>query len=115
MNKTYKYTLEWIHERRTSPNDSAVANASPSRASRGANAQAVGDIIMCLPASFDLPRDGLIEQFSLLASQVNTSNAKYVSDAMLNISQALPDATFLGIYLDLVRSERFGKLGESIE
>lgn len=44
--------------------------------------------------------------------QLNASNAKYISDAMLVISRRIPTDIFLKHYLDFIGGERFPTLGK---
>ena len=114
FSNTYSYTLQWIKER-TSLRTPLTSRTSRVHCIRGADAQSIDDLIICLPATFDLSRDELIEQFHRLKDQLNAANAKYVSGAILAISRKLPDRLFLTMYLDFVRSEQFQKLGLLID
>ena len=79
---------------------------------RGATSGSLREIIGCLPATMDLSRDEHVEHFHLLASRMNASNAKFVSDAMANIARRIPDEHFLQVYLPLIQSEQMIKLGK---
>ena len=62
--------------------------------------------------------DGLIRNKFLLyhgslKTRLISSNAKYISDAMLTISRRLPSEIFLKHYSKLVRNEQFQKLSKS--
>ena len=61
----------------------------------------------------DLSPDDHLEHFHLLANRLNASNAKFVSDAMANISRRVPDERFLQVYLPLIQSEQMLQLGKA--
>lgn len=105
-------TVEWIHKRHGSSESSLSTKTSRVHCIRGADAQSIDDILICLPASSDLSPGALIKEFELLKVQINASNAKFVSQAMLSISRKVPDQIFLKSYLDFVGSEQFSKLGK---
>ena len=74
----------------------------------------LNDLIICLPAAYDLTGEDLLKQFHTLQLLLKASNAKYISDAILVISRRLPTELFLNHYLDMVRHERFQTLGKKI-
>ncbi|CAF1127440.1 unnamed protein product [Adineta steineri] len=55
----------------------------------GAAARPIDDIILCLPSTFDLTPQLLLQHFDLLLIKLNASNAKYISDAILNVRVCL--------------------------
>jgi len=113
LTHTYNLTLEWIDKKQDSP--LAVVNSKESKSSRtrGAGVQPLDDIIICLPATFDLTPQNLIKHLDLLKTKLNSSNAKYISDAMLSISRKIPDEIFLKQYLEFIRNEQFQKFGKN--
>ena len=112
MTHTYDETIKWIYSKQDS--QIAITNTSVSggRLNRGADAQPLDDIIICLPATFDLTPEDLLKHLELLKTKLNSSNAKYISDAMLSISRKIPDQIFLKHYLEFIRNEQFQKLGK---
>ncbi|CAF4030110.1 unnamed protein product, partial [Adineta steineri] len=111
LTHTYNITLEWINKRQhsTLPIDSSTGTKTSRN--RDTTAQPLDDIIICLPSTFDLTRQLLLQHFDLLLTKLNASNATYISDAMLNISRRIPDEIFLEQYLDFIQNEQFQKLG----
>lgn len=81
---------------------------------RGATSQVIDSIALCLPAKFDLNSDNLIKYFHFLTNNLNSSNAKYISDAMLNISRKVNDDIFFKYYLEFTSHEKFSTLGKLI-
>ena len=109
---TYGQALQWFEEKQDS---SATSNNSSERLvcrRRGAAPQSLDDVIICLPGTFDLTPDKLLQQFHFLKSTLNARNAKFISDAFLNISRKIPEQIFLTHYLEFVRQEQFPKLGK---
>ncbi|UJR24725.1 hypothetical protein I4U23_006099 [Adineta vaga] len=110
--RTYNKTLQWIQ---TKEEDSQLVipsnNNNNSRPGRGATAESLNHIIICLPATMDLPPEKLLERFEILKTKINAANAKYISDAMLFISRKVPDEIFLKQYLLFIQDEQFQKLG----
>ncbi len=109
---TYNQTLGWFEKKKDSQLASKNPNEATSSRTRGAAVQPLDDIIICLPATFDLTPENLLKHFELLKTKLNASNAKYISDAMLNISRKIPDEIFLKHYLEFIRNEQFQKLGK---
>jgi hypothetical protein len=112
LTHTYNETLEWINKKEDSPSALKNPNESSSRRTRGAGVQPLDDIIICLPATFDLTPQNSLKHFELLKTKLNASNAKYISDAMLSISRKISDEIFLKHYLEFIRDEQFQKLGK---
>jgi hypothetical protein len=112
LTHTYNDTLEWLDKKQGSPLASKNPNESSSPHARGAAVQPLDDIIICLPATFDLTPQNLLKHFELLKTKLNASNAKYISDAMLSISRKISDEIFLKSYLEFIRNEQFQKLGK---
>ncbi|CAF3244997.1 unnamed protein product, partial [Rotaria sp. Silwood2] len=83
LSHTYNKTLEWLHNRQDSPLTIKNSNENTSLRTRGAAVQPLDDIILCLPATFDLNQEYLIKHFDLLKTNLKASNAKFISDAML--------------------------------
>ncbi|CAF1192166.1 unnamed protein product [Rotaria sordida] len=111
LSHTYNETLEWLHKKQDSSLVVKNSNENTRGRNRGANAQSLDDIILCLPATFDLTPEYLLKQFDLLKTNLNASNVKFISDAMLNISRKISDEIFLKSYLEFIRNEQFQKLG----
>jgi hypothetical protein len=111
LTHTYNQTFQWINEKQGSPltvkGDNSISRG------RGADAQSLDDIIICLPATLDLNSQSLIKHFHLLTRKLNSSNAKYISDALLSISRKISDQIFLKLYFDFVQNKEFEKLGKS--
>jgi len=112
LTHTYHDTLQWIETKQDSflsvSNDASSSNNS----GRGANIQTINHYILSLPATFDLFPQDLFKQFDRLTAELNASNAIYIRDAMLSISQKMTDEYFLKHYIEFIRNERFLKLGE---
>ncbi|CAF4130497.1 unnamed protein product, partial [Rotaria sp. Silwood2] len=111
LSHTYNKTLEWLHNRQDSPLTIKNSNENTSLRTRGAAVQPLDDIILCLPATFDLNQEYLIKHFDLLKTNLKASNAKFISDAMLSISRKISDEIFLKLYLEFIQNEQFQKLG----
>ncbi|CAF3429777.1 unnamed protein product, partial [Rotaria sp. Silwood2] len=88
---TYNKTLEWIQNKQTSQLLIKNSNKTPSWKTRGAAVAPIDDIILCLPATFNLNQEYLLKHFDLLKTNLNTSNARFISDAILNISRKIPN------------------------
>jgi hypothetical protein len=111
LTNTYDEILQWIDEKQDSP--LSLNNADEMRSGRGASVQPIDDIIICLPSTFDLTQKQFVKHLELLKTKLNAKNAKFISDAMLNISRKIPDEIFLKIYFDLINNEQFQKLGKN--
>ena len=109
---TYNQTLQWIEKKQDSLITVKTSSEGHSRRGRGVDAQPLDDIIICLPSTFDLTPDKLLQQFHFLKTRLNAANAKFISDAFLNISRKIPEQTFLTHYLQFVQQEQFPKLGK---
>ncbi len=107
---TYNQTLEWIDKKQDSPLSSKNPNEGSGRG-RGATVEVLDDILICLPSTFDLTSDILLKQFHFLTTKLNSTNAKYISDAFLNISRKISDQIFLTNYFEFIQNEQFQKLG----
>ncbi|CAF0890845.1 unnamed protein product [Adineta steineri] len=111
LTHTYNITLEWFNEKQDSALSICNSTVTKTYRNRGAAAKPLDDIIICLPSTFDLAPQLLLQHFDLLLKKLNASNAKYVSDAILSISRRIPDEIFLEKYLDFIQNEQFQKLG----
>ncbi|CAF4051216.1 unnamed protein product [Adineta steineri] len=111
LTHTYNITLEWFNEKQDSALSICNSTVTKTYRNRGAAAKPLDDIIICLPSTFDLTPQLLLQHFDLLLKKLNASNAKYVSDAILSISRRIPDEIFLEKYLDFIQNEQFQKLG----
>ncbi|CAF1145573.1 unnamed protein product [Rotaria sp. Silwood1] len=111
LSHTYNETLEWLHKKQDSPLVIKRSDESSRGRSRGATVQPLDDIILCLPATFDLKPETLLKHFDVLKTKLNASNAKFISDAMLSISRKISDEIFLKSYLEFIGNEQFQKLG----
>ncbi len=113
LTHTYQNTLQWIEQQQQQdsflsiPNDSSSNNNS----FRGATIQTINYYILSLSATFDLNSQDLFKQFNRLITKLNASNATYIRDALLCISQKLTDEYFLEHYIKFIQSEHFSKLG----
>ena len=103
---TYEITLQWIKTKQESS-----VEKSGGRGSRGAAGQSIDDIIICLPSTFDLTKEIFFEQFQILKTKINATNAKFISDAMRNLSRRLNDQLFLQNYFQFIENKDFLKLG----
>ncbi len=56
----------------------------------------------------------MLKQFQFLKRKLNATNAKFISDAFLNISKKISDQIFLKDYFEFIRNEQFEKLGKFI-
>jgi len=112
LTHTYNEVLQWLDKKQGSPLVLKNRNEDGGYHRRGAAVQPLDDIIICLPATFDLTPQNLLQHFQLLKTKLNASNAKYISDAMLSISRKIPDEIFLKGYLEFIRDEQFQKLGK---
>ncbi|CAF4778802.1 unnamed protein product, partial [Rotaria sp. Silwood2] len=104
---TYNKTLEWIQNKQTSQLLIKNSNKTPSWKTHGAAVAPIDDIILCLPATFNLNQEYLLKHFDLLKTNLNTSNARFISDAILNISRKIPDEIFLKSYIEFIHNEQF--------
>ena len=110
---TYHQTLQWLELKQESSLVVADSNEnSGGRRTRGVTSDALDDIIICLPSTLGLTPERLCQHLEVLKTKLNASNAKYISDAMLNISRRLPDEVFLKSYLEFIRNEKFRTLGK---
>lgn len=106
LRHTYPRTLQWIKEKQE-----LLVEKVGGRANRGAAGQPIDDIIICLPATCDLTKEIFFEQFQILKTKINPTNAKFISDAMRNLSQRLNNQLFLTNYFQFIENEHFLKLG----
>ncbi|CAF4467932.1 unnamed protein product [Rotaria sp. Silwood2] len=111
LSSTYNETLEWLQKNQDSQLVIKSSDENSRPRSRAAAIHPLDDIILCLPATFDLTPDNLLKHFDLLKTKLNASNAKFISDAMLSISIKISDESFLKSYLEFIRNEQFQKLG----
>lgn len=79
---------------------------------RGSIVTSLNDVILCIPATFDLRTDVLLKYFELLITKLNASNAKLISDALLCISRKVNNKIFVKFYLDFIHGEQFRNLGK---
>ncbi|CAF1535427.1 unnamed protein product, partial [Adineta ricciae] len=107
---TYQRTLEWIQAKEDSQLITNSTNTT-NRPGRGITNEALGDIVKCLPTTFDLPPEQIFKYFDFLKTKLNASNAKYISDAMLCVSRRIPEDIFLEQYLQFIQDEQFPKYG----
>ncbi len=107
MTYTYSNTLQWIEQKQDS-----FSSISNDKSTRGANIQTINHYILLLPATFDLIPQDLFKQFDRLTTKLTASNAIYVRDALLCISQKVIDQVFFEHYIEFIRSEHFSKLGK---
>ena len=112
LTNTSNETIQWINKKQTSEIVLKSSSKETGWRTRGASLQSLDDIVLCLPASFDLNQDNLLKHFDLLKTNLNASNAKYISDAMRTISRKINDEIFLKSYLEFIRNEQFQKLGK---
>ncbi|CAF4419226.1 unnamed protein product, partial [Adineta steineri] len=111
LTHTYNITLEWINKRQHSTLPISNFVVEKTSRNRRATTKPIDDIIVCLPSTFDLTRQLLLQHFDLLLKKINASNAKYISDAILSVSRRIPDEIFLEKYLNFIQNEQFQKLG----
>ena len=72
------------------------------------------ELILCLSSIFDLDSQQFLGQVHLLKDQINTSNVKFISGALLTIARRLPDRQFFAIFHPFVQNENFAKLGITV-
>ena len=108
---TYEKTLRWIEQKPDSNLTVSTDDSSNSKPIRGANIQTIKHYLPSLPARFDLIAQDLFKQFDQLLVQLNASNATYIHNALLCISQKVADQYFLEHYIAFIRSEHFTKIG----
>ncbi|CAF3417336.1 unnamed protein product [Rotaria sp. Silwood1] len=108
---TYHYTLEWIEKNQNIFSSITNDTSSSNNSGRGANIQVLHHYILSLPATFDLFPQDLYKQFDRLKEKLNASNATYVRNAMLSISQKVTDQYFLQHFIEFIHSEHLSKLG----
>ena len=116
LTHAYPIILEWYQQKQK---DSifaiqGVPDTSSYRGTRGANAQSIDDIVLCLPSTLDLSSIEFFKHIEFLKTKLNASNAKYISDALRKISRQIPDPVFLEYYLQLIRDEQFQRLGITV-
>jgi uncharacterized protein (DUF924 family) len=114
LSHTHHETLQWIEEKQDPFLSVASDTSSSNHSNRGANIQTINYYIISLSATFDLFPKNLFKQFDRLTAQLNASNAIFIRDAILSISQKVTDEYFLKHYLEFLRSEHLSKLGRSI-
>lgn len=113
MTNSYSDTIQWIKNKyENSTLERKISNENKSKQNRGADVQSLDDILLCLPATFDLNQINLVEYFHLLNNNINSSNSRYIKNAMRSILHKIPDEIFLNIYLDFINSEQFQKFGK---
>ncbi|CAM2709425.1 unnamed protein product [Rotaria socialis] len=103
--------VEWINKKQGSALTTNNTNETTSGRTRGAAVQPIDTIVLCLPARFDITSENLYKHLDLLKNNLNTSNAKFISDAILNISRKINDDIFLKFYIEFISDEKFPKLG----
>ncbi|CAF3309553.1 unnamed protein product [Rotaria socialis] len=111
LSDTYNETVEWINKKQGSALTTNNTNETTSGRTRGAAVQPIDTIVLCLPARFDITSENLYKHLDLLKNNLNTSNAKFISDAILNISRKINDDIFLKFYIEFISDEKFPKLG----
>ncbi|CAF0896335.1 unnamed protein product [Didymodactylos carnosus] len=117
LTTTHYLTLKWS-EKVTADKTTTVSGeeqaeevSTKDNARQIFGAQSFDNIVLCLPAGLDLFKSDLLKILHHLMEKLNSSNAKYVSDAMLVISRKITDKEFLDLYLKFIKSEQFPKLG----
>ncbi|CAF4321370.1 unnamed protein product, partial [Adineta steineri] len=110
LTHTYNITLEWFNQKQDSALSICNSTVTKTYRNRGAAAKPLDDIIICLPSTFDLTPQLLLQHFDLILKKLNASNAKYISDAILSVSRRIPDEIFLEKYLNFIQNEQFQKL-----
>ena len=108
----YDFVLEWIHKMSENTNSSSTAEQGYNSKWHGGTESTVNDIILCLPTSFDVTSDVLIQEFHKLKNKLNAGNAKYIVNAMAKIAEKLRTSVFVPIYLEFISNEQFVKLGK---
>ncbi|CAM4963222.1 unnamed protein product [Rotaria socialis] len=103
---------ELIQDEKCSALTTNNTNETTSGRTRGAAVQPIDTIVLCLPARFDITSENLYKHLDLLKNNLNTSNAKFISDAILNISRKINDDIFLKFYIEFISDEKFPKLGK---
>ncbi|CAF4130372.1 unnamed protein product [Rotaria sordida] len=111
LSSTYNETLEWLQKNQDSQLVIKSSDENSRPRSRIAIIHPLDDIILCLPATFDLTPENFLKHFDLLKTKLNASNAKFISNAMLSISIKISDEIFLKSYLEFIRNEQFQKFG----
>lgn len=112
---TYPIILRWIDEKSNCFLPESTDDLSENKPTRGANVETINRYIPSLPAMFDLPAQDFFKQFDQLITQLNASNAIYVTNALSCILQKIADQYFLQHYIEFIRSERFSKIGKCLE
>lgn len=109
---THPKTLQWLEQKPDSFLSVSTDDSSNSKPTRGANIQTINHYIPSLPATFDLISQDLFKQFDQLLARLNASNATYIGNALLCISQKIADRDFLQHFIEFIQSERFTKIGK---
>ncbi|CAF0890863.1 unnamed protein product [Adineta steineri] len=90
LTHTYNITLEWINKRQHSTLPISNFVVEKTSRNRRATAKPIDDIIVCLPSTFDLTRQLLLQHFDLLLKKLNASNAKYsITPVILQFDKTL--------------------------
>lgn len=109
LTHTYPRILQWIEQKQQSTVETPIGKKG-----RGASGQTIDDLIICLPSTCDLTREIFFQQFEILKTKINAANAKFISDAMRNISRKVNQQLFFKNYFQLIEDEQFITLGLSL-